>query len=285
MLKWGSMRTYYDLLGIESDASPSVIESAYQQQRERYRVERVAGLDTELQRVAAQRTGELDNIYRILSDPLRRQQYDASIGLRRQEQGERGTATPRTTLSTRERWYALGGLVVAFLLITLIWFLTDRNERPSIGEVSRPAPDFTLPALNGGEVQLAQYRGQVVLVNFWGTWCEPCKRETPALQAAYERLREEGFVIIGVNLTDDELAQGNSESDIRSFVEQYNVTYPIALDVAGEATTAFRVFPLPTSYFIDAQGTIRYVRVGEITTDEVTALFTELQQEAAALRK
>lgn len=285
MLKWGTMSTYYDLLGVDPDASQFHIESAYQRQRESYRVDRVAGIDAELQQIAERRTAELEHVYHILSDPLRRQQYDISIGLRRQGQGEESVSPSRTTLSSRERWYALGGVLTALVLIALIWSLTDHTERPSIGEVNRPAPNFTLPELNGGEVHLGNYRGKVVLVNFWATWCEPCKRETPALQAAYKRLSNQGLMIIGVNLTDDETAQGNTESDIRSFVEQYNVTYPIALDVAGEATKAFRVFPLPTSYFIDPEGTIRYIRVGEITTDEVTALFTELQQEAAALRK
>jgi peroxiredoxin len=151
-----------------------------------------------------------------------------------------------------------------------------------VGEVNRPAPAITLATLDGEEVQLSDYEGQVVLVNFWGTWCEPCKRETPALQTAYEELNDQGLVIIGVNLTNDEITLGNSEADIHAFAEQYNVTYPIALDRMGEARKAFSVYPLPTSFFIDPYGNIRYVRVGEITTQEVTELFTALQQETTA---
>ena len=152
-----------------------------------------------------------------------------------------------------------------------------------MGEVNRPAPAFSLQTVAGDRISLTAYRGKVVLVNFWGTWCEPCKRELPALQAANERLGAKGLAIIGVNLTDDEKLQGVSEDGIRQFVAQYNLTYPIALDREGSVTNAFRVFPLPTSFFIDAQGQIRYVHVGELTLDDVTARFTELQREGLAL--
>ncbi len=277
------MDTYYTLLGIEPDTSQADIAAAYQQRRESYSPDRVAGMDDEIRQLAEERMAELERAYYILSDTQRRRQYDVSIGFTSPREGESAAPRPHKNLSSRERWYAAGGMVGALLLVVLIWFVTDRAELPSIGEVNRPAPDFRLPALAGGEIQLHDYQGSVVLVNFWGTWCEPCKRETPALQSAYEQLRDQGLVVVGVNLTDDELVQGNSEADIRSFVEQYGVTYPIALDIEGEATKAFRVYPLPTSFFIDRQGNIRYMRVGELTTEEVVALFDQLHQEAAAL--
>ncbi len=272
------MKTYYALLGLESDASQDEIEAAYQRQRQRYAVEQVADMDEEIYRVAQQRTAELDQAYHTLADPQRRQEYDARIG----STAAQPARPTNKKLTTRELSYAAGGVVVALLLIGAIWTLTGREEMPSVGEVNRPAPEFVLPALDGSTVQLSDYRGNVILVNFWGTWCEPCKRETPALQAAYEQLRDQGLVIIGVNLTDDELVQGNTEADIQAFVDQYNVTYPIALDMEGDVLQSFRVYPLPTSFFVDPEGNIRYVRVGEITTEEVVALFNTLQQESAA---
>lgn len=185
-------------------------------------------------------------------------------------------------LSLRERWYALIGVAGAIALIALVWVMTDRTELPSVGEVERPVPDVVLTALDGSEVDFSAYQGQVVLVNFWATWCEPCIRETPALQAAYAQYRDDGLMIVGVNLTNDELLQGNTVDDVRAFAEQFHVEYPIALDMEGEATRAFRVFPLPTSFFIDPQGTIRYTRVGEITAEEIAVLFEELRAEPAA---
>lgn len=92
-------------------------------------------------------------------------------------------------------------------------------------------------------------------------------------------------MIVGVNLTRDESKQGVTEADILAFAQHYGITYPVALDLEGEVAKAYRIFPLPTSYFVDAQGNIRYVRVGEITANEITVLFTRLQQEALELRQ
>jgi cytochrome c biogenesis protein CcmG/thiol:disulfide interchange protein DsbE len=279
------MSTYYTVLGLEPAASREQIEDAYQRQRERYNPERVAELDEDMRRVAAQRTAEIEQAHRILSDPLRRRQYDISIGVAPQEDAaERVVA--RRQLSPRERMFASVGALAAFCLVVAIWVLTGRGasvEGQAMGEVNRPAPAFSLQTLAGDSVSLTEYSGKVVLLNFWGTWCEPCKREMPALQAANERYGDQGLAIIGVNLTDDEQLQGVTEEQVRQFVAQYNLTYPIALDRDGSVTNAFRVYPLPTSFFIDAQGRIRYVHVGELTLDDVTARFTELQQERSAL--
>jgi peroxiredoxin len=278
------MNTHYALLGLEPQASRDEIEAAYQQQRERYNPERVADLDDDLRQVAGERTAEIERAYAILSDPVRRRQYDISIGIAPAESGP-ARASARRQLSPREQMFAAIGVLAALALVATIWVITGRGDVQSqaMGEVNRPAPTFSLQTLAGGSVNLTAYRGKVVLVNFWGTWCEPCKRELPALQTANERYSDKGLVIIGVNLTDDEQLQGVSEEGVRQFVAQYNLTYPIALDRDGSVTNAFRVFPLPTSFFIDAQGRIRYVHVGELTLDDVTARFTELQQEGLAL--
>ncbi|NJK79588.1 MAG: redoxin domain-containing protein [Chloroflexaceae bacterium] len=282
------MKSYYEIFGIQPDATSEAVTAAYQRLQAQYQAERIRGLDEDIQRVARQRVQELEQAYAVLNDPQSRQEYDRTHGF---GQPETPAAAPvahaaqnQHGLSPRERWYAVGGVVLALLLIGVVWMLTDRTELPSVGEMNRRAPDISLPTLAGDELRLSDYRGQVVLVNFWGTWCEPCIRETPALQAAYTELKDQGLVIVGVNLTDDEIRQGNSLEDVQAFVDQFQVSYPIALDMEGEATRAFRVFPLPTSFFIDPAGNIRFVRVSEITADEVTVLFEELQAEATAQR-
>lgn len=276
------MSDYYTTLGIAPDADQTTIENAYQRQRDRYALERVKDLDPELVQVAEARMAELERAYRILSDPQRRAQYDAG--------SQPGTARPaapeRRSLTARERMYAAGGVVIAVALVAFVWVLTGRDavgtQGQAMGAVSRPAPSFSLPVLGGGTIDLEQYRGQVVLLNFWATWCEPCQRELPALQAAHERYGGEGLTIIGVNLADDELKQGTTPDDIRAFLDQYGVTFPIALDVEGKTTDAYRVFPLPTSFFIDPTGQIRYVHVSELRFDDISARFNELQAVAAA---
>lgn len=274
------MATYYALLGVEPDAAPEAIEAAFRRQRESYNPELVADLDPELRRVAAERTAELERAHAVLSDPERRRAYDASL------RGESAPAAARSRgLTARERTFAIAGAVTALALVAAIWFLTGRDAGPqgaAMSEVNRPAPAFAVPALDGGNVSLADYSGKVVLLNFWATWCEPCKRELPALEQAHQTYGDQGLAIIGVNLTDDEQAQGGSETQIRAFLDQYGVTYPIALDMEGEVTNAYRVFPLPTSFFIDPQGRIRYVHIGELTLEDVSARFNELRAEQPA---
>ncbi|MGQ9549860.1 MAG: TlpA disulfide reductase family protein [Roseiflexus sp.] len=189
------------------------------------------------------------------------------------------TPTQRRGISRRELVTSAAGALVGVLIIGLVWFMVGRENdttMPGVGELNRPAPDLTLPTLHGDNLRLADLRGKVVLVNFWGTWCEPCKEETPALQEAYRQLQAEGLVIVGINLR----RQETSDDAVRDFVQQYGVTYPIALDVEGEAARLFQISPIPVSYFIDPEGTIRYVRIGTLTADEVATLFARLRQSA-----
>jgi cytochrome c biogenesis protein CcmG, thiol:disulfide interchange protein DsbE len=277
------MDTYYTVLEIPTTATVDEVAVAYQRQRERYSPERVVALGPEFRQIAEERTAALDQAYVVLSDAARRAVYD------RQLTGEKPPAqrAPGGGLSRREVLMALGGAAVGLLLIALVWVLSGRNAQPAlppVGELNRPAPDFTLPGLDGQDIRLSDYRGKVVLVNFWGTWCEPCKEETPALQQSYQKLRDQGLVIIGVDLRNQEGDGAEGVDNVRSFTERYGVTYPIALDIKGETARAFQIYPIPTSYFIDPNGTIRYVRVSTLTAEEVEVLFTKLRQATSALR-
>ena len=278
------MDTYYTLLEIPATATAEEIDAAYQRERERYRPDRVAALGDEFRRVAEQRTAALDQAYAALSDAERRAEYDRSLagGSAPAQRAARGGR-----LSKREVLMALGGAAAGLLVIAFVWVFASRGAQPAlppIGEVNKPAPDFALPGLDGQPVRLSDYRGKVVLVNFWGTWCEPCKDETPALQAAYQNLSDQGLVIIGFDLANQERTGAEGADDVRAFATRYGVTYPIALDVEGEVARAFQIYPIPTSFFIDPSGTIRYVRAGPIDTREIEPLFKKLQQATAALQ-
>jgi len=277
------MDTYYTLLDIPEAATSEDIAEAYRRQRDRYSSERVADLGEEFRRVAETRTAELDQAYVVLADAARRATYDRKLGI--------AGAAPRAprggSLSRRELLMALGGAAIGLLVIALVWALSGQSAQtalPPVGEVNKPAPDFALPGLDGKDVRLSDYRGKVVLVNFWGTWCEPCKDETPALQAIHQRLGDQGLVIIGVDLRNQERSGPDGVADVRAFTERYGVTYPIALDVAGEMARAFQIYPIPTSFFIDPSGKIRYVRAGPIAAQEIEPIFKQLQQAQAALR-
>lgn len=139
--------------------------------------------------------------------------------------------------------------------------------------VNFAAPELKLTDVEGVSASLSDYRGQVVLVNLWATWCPPCKKEMPTLQAFYTAHQADGFTIIAVN-------DGDPSADVKKFVQDYQLTFPVWLDPKYTATeVAFKNMSLPSSYVIDREGVIRLQWVGEITNDMlekyVTPMITE----------
>lgn len=127
------------------------------------------------------------------------------------------------------------------------------------------APDFSLLDLNGNPVQLSDYRGKKVLVNFWATWCPPCKTEMPYMQEMYEKYREDGFEILAVNSTVTE----KSREDVVDFVAEYELTFPIPMDEKNRVSSDYEIMAFPTSFFIDSDGVIRSVTVGGMTKEHL----------------
>lgn len=120
------------------------------------------------------------------------------------------------------------------------------------------APDFTLDTLDGNVVTLSELRGKVVVVNFWTTWCPPCRAETPALETSYEQYKDSGVIILGVNLTNQDVI-----GEVESFVEEFGLTYPILLDRDGTVgSTLYQIKGLPSTFFVNRQGIIRTLLVG-----------------------
>ncbi|MHB8776578.1 MAG: peroxiredoxin family protein [Anaerolineales bacterium] len=150
------------------------------------------------------------------------------------------------------------------LILGMIWTVVSRvspeQSQVQAGSVAKEgfiAPDFTLDLLDGGSVTLSDLRGKVVLVNFWTSWCPPCRLEMPAIEKTYRSYKDLGFVVIGLNLT----AQ-DSEKDAANFIKEIGVSFPIALDRDNAVGNLYLVTALPTSYFIDRKGVIRSIIVG-----------------------
>lgn len=191
-------------------------------------------------------------------------------------------------MSRREALTLVGGALAGLLIIAVVWFLTTPEPSaalPPVAEVNREAPAFTLQTLDGQPVSLSDYRGKVVLLNFWYTGCAPCREETPALQRAYQQLADQGLVVLGVNVRENERAGQNGEQDIRAFVDQYGVSYPIVLDLNREVGSEYQVLVLPTSIFIDQHGRERYRSFSTVTTEDVEQIFSALQREAMVQRQ
>jgi peroxiredoxin len=170
--------------------------------------------------------------------------------------------------------FALGMILIAASIYFVLQNQSSAVELSAVPvKVSFPAPDLTLTDTQGVRRSLADYRGQVVLVNLWATWCPPCKAEMPELEAFYKKHKEQGFVIIAIN-------DGDPTPDVQQFVKDYRLTFPVWLDPTYTATEkAFNTLNLPTSFVIDRQGTIQLSWVGGINSKMLNQHVTPLIME------
>jgi thiol-disulfide isomerase/thioredoxin len=139
------------------------------------------------------------------------------------------------------------------------------SSRPAVAqstdlEPGRLAPPFDLAGLDGGRVTLTEFRGRPVVINFWATWCTPCRVEMPMLIEAWQENRGQPLEIVAVNLTDQERGK-----DVRRFVEQLKLPFYVALDQRGRVRERYGLVSLPTTVFVDSAGTVRAVHAGPLS--------------------
>ncbi len=159
---------------------------------------------------------------------------------------------------------------VAVLAVILALQLAERNRgRP----LSGLAPDFALTLFDGGVVELADFRGQVVLLNFWASWCPPCRDEALDLQALYSDYRESGFTIIGINMLE------SSPQKALDFIEEFGISYANGEDRQQRVTNLYRVEGPPESYLIDQAGDVRQFYFGSIRYDKLSRAIEALLAE------
>jgi cytochrome c biogenesis protein CcmG/thiol:disulfide interchange protein DsbE len=171
-------------------------------------------------------------------------------------------------MRSRARLAAQGVAIglVALLLILLAWSLLNRDggslaAAANRGELPR-APDFTLARLDrDGELELASLRGKVVVVNYWASYCYPCKAEAPFLEDVWRRNRARDVVVVGVDWQD-------FRGDARRFMRRYGLTFPIVHDGPGDVGYDYGITGLPETYVLDRQGRVVHAIVGAINTDE-----------------
>jgi peroxiredoxin len=124
-----------------------------------------------------------------------------------------------------------------------------------------PAPPFTLPAKGGSQINLAQYKGQVVMINFWASWCGPCRQEMPLLEDIYKKYNKLGFTLIGVNVEPDSKAADD-------WLKQTPVSFPILYDKESKVSQMYDVSGMPSTVIIDRKGNLRYLHHGYKPGDE-----------------
>jgi thiol-disulfide isomerase/thioredoxin len=165
---------------------------------------------------------------------------------------------------------------VAIALVAIAVSLTTRGPRsyaPEAGVVaiSGTLPDLSGPALTGGHVVPNDYRGKVVVLNFWANWCAPCREEQPDLQAAWERLRGDGVAFVGVNYRDDVNAA-------RAYVDEFGVTYPSIVDEPGRILGELGIPGLPATVIADADGQLRFRVLGTVDEDLLDELIDRVRE-------
>ncbi|MBI2874853.1 MAG: redoxin domain-containing protein, partial [Firmicutes bacterium] len=182
-----------------------------------------------------------------------------------EERDPHGPAPGDGGLPSWKRWAIIGAVAAALLAVLLVsrvrtgedWVEKEGSYPPGVGS---DAPDFSLQILDGRRVKLSDYQGRVVAINFWATWCPPCREEMPGMQKVYERNKDKGFVILALDLKEPDKL-------VRDFRNELGLTFPILMDRQGIVLNRYGVSAIPTTFFIDRKGQIRKA-VGSFMPEE-----------------
>ncbi len=137
------------------------------------------------------------------------------------------------------------------------------NAQPRAGAVDQPAPAYGAVTMQGDSVDLASLRGSVVLLNVWATWCIPCRREVPELQALHQQYERRGLRVVGVSVDG-----GQADGDVAGFISDFKMTYTVLRDPGERVMSTFRIVGVPASYLIDREGVVRWNTIGPFMADD-----------------
>ncbi len=168
--------------------------------------------------------------------------------------------------------YGRAGLVLGLSLmgIGMCWSINVWAMGSRVPMEGTPAAEFQLADLQGKVHRLSQYRGKVVLLNFWATWCKPCTKEMPAMQEAYDRLKDKGFMVLAVNELEE-------IDEVRTHIQEHGHTFPVLLDPDNDVANLYGVYGLPVTVFIDQQGIVReYLKGGLLTEETINQVFEKM---------
>lgn len=190
------------------------------------------------------------------------------------EEQQPSMSTPDPIGQPKRRWLGKGGRLVAFgLLIALLslsaWGLVKANSGPV---ESGQAPDFTLTSFDGRTLTLSQLRGQVVIVNFWASWCLPCREEAAYLESTWRQYKDKGVVFIGVDWVD-------TQKEALAYMKEFDLTYFNGPDLGTRIATAYRIKGVPETYFVAKNGELRGVHIGPLQAPELDQKIDELLAE------
>ncbi len=163
-------------------------------------------------------------------------------------------ASGSTPASSSRLTILLIGLGIFALVFGLVWLQSAKYEPLTVGKV---APNFSLPDLADKPVQLTDYRGKVVFLNFWATWCKPCQEEMPSMEQLFRTYEKDGLVILAVSID-----RVTTKKDIPPFVKSMNLTFPVLVDSWGQTDKRYKLMGVPETYIIDQEGILREKVIG-----------------------
>ena len=164
----------------------------------------------------------------------------------------------------------LGAAIAAFLALLAVG-LANRSPvtgKSGLTRVGKPAPGFVLPAVGGGEIDLADFAGNPMVINFWASWCPPCRQEALVLEDAW-RAHVDDVQFVGVDIQD-------ADADAEAYVAEFDITYPNGLDRQGRVTVDYGVIGLPVTFFVNKAGVVERRWVGAINRDRLEEWLGEL---------
>ena len=174
--------------------------------------------------------------------------------------------TPPVQVNTEQapprprRW---GVILVWGLLLGLLAILglgLIRSQQGPVG-VGAMVPDFTLTTFDGGTIDIRELRGQVVVINFWASWCKPCEQEAAELEQAYQQYKDQGVAFLGVDYVD-------TDREAMAYLKKFGITYPNGPDLGTRISQAFRIRGVPETYFVDRSGKLAFFQYGPFTSIE-----------------
>ena len=162
-------------------------------------------------------------------------------------------------------------IIVGFLSLLAIGLARQAPKTGLSGvyRISKPAIDFTLPLFTGGDVTLSKLKGKPVVINFWASWCVPCREEAQAIEKTWRAYKDKGVIFIGVDIQD-------KEANALEFIKEFNLTYPNGPDIGGKITIDYGVAGIPVTFFVDREGVVKDRFVGAIFERYLVARIEEL---------
>jgi cytochrome c biogenesis protein CcmG/thiol:disulfide interchange protein DsbE len=184
--------------------------------------------------------------------------------------GRGGTVESSAAAPTRRRWLRAGAASILVALLLAVFFSAMRahsvRENPQQG---RPAPKFALALFSGSRFESSALHGKIALVNFWASWCPPCRDEAPLLEAKWRGYRDRGLAVLGINVWD-------TDREARAFLAQYGISFPTGPDPNGRIAISYGVAGIPESYFVDRNGMIALRVPGPLAASAIDAALSRL---------